>query len=436
MIDPFIACVIGVLVFLLLMALGLPVFVTLGLGAILGIFLCKGPGVLVAVSTVAFSSGYSFSFVAVTLFVFMGYLVIHHKLGENLFDTTYKWLGGVKGGLAMASSVFGALFGFMCGSGIAGVVTVGSVCASEMVKRGYDRRFAVGTLATVGGLAALIPPSTLMIIYAILTEVSLGRLLIAGIVPGLMLTAMICAYIFIRVSLKPKLAPGAQGFPWREKGKSLIHLVPVAAIFLCVLGGLYFGIWSAIEAGATGAVAALLISLAYRRVRWSTVKAACLDTVRVFGMLFMLVIGSNLMALLFFLSGTDRLIVAAILGLNLPGWAIILFMWVVMFILGGPLEPPAIMMICTPIFLPIVLALGYDLIWFGIVMALACEVATLSPPVGMSIYAIQKVAPEGVTVWDCFMAAMPYMGIISLQILIIIFFPDIVTWLPNTMIGG
>jgi C4-dicarboxylate transporter DctM subunit len=436
MISPLIACAIGFCVFLVLMSLGLPIFVALGFGSILGIFISEGPYALLNISSVAFNTAYNYSFVAMSLFVFMGYLVVRHNLGRDLFDVTYKWLGGVKGGLAMASSIFSAMFGFMCGSGIAGTVTVGGVCVPEMTKRGYDKRFSVGTLATVGGLAALIPPSVLMILYTILSEASLGKMFMAGIIPGIILTAMICVYIFIRVSLKPKLAPAGESFSWSEKSKSLVHLVAVALIFVSVLGGLYTGIWSAIEAGAVGAVIALLTCLAYRRVSWSTIKEACLDTTCILGMLLMLAVSSNLMALLFFLSGTSHLIVEATLGLNLPGWAVILVLWLIMTILGCPLEPPAIMLICTPIFLPIATGLGYDPVWFGIVMVLACEMAEISPPVGMAIFAIQKIAPEGTTLQDCFAGAMPYLGIVSILMLLIIFSPSIVMWLPNTMIGG
>ena len=160
-----------------------------------------------------------------------------------------------------------------------------------------------------------------------------------------------------------------------------------------------------------------------------------MDTVKVFGMLFMLQISANLMSLLFYVSGTSDLILQATLGLDMPGWAIILFMWLIMFILGAPLEPPAILMICTPIFLPIIIALGYDPVWFGIVMVLSCEVATLSPPIGMSIFAIMRIAPPETKMWDVYVGITPYMLIITLMIVLITFVPQIVMLLPNTMIG-
>jgi C4-dicarboxylate transporter, DctM subunit len=433
MISPLMACMIGIVVFLVLLVLGLPIFVTMGAGAIVGIILSGNFPLLANFSIIAFDSGYGWSFVAVPLFVFMGFLVVHHKLGESLFTTVYRWIGFVPGGLGISAALFSALFGFVCGSGTAGVVTVGGVCLPEMLKRKYNLRLALGTLATTGGLAALIPPSVLMILYCVLTEASLGKLFLAGIIPGFVLTGMISLYIIIRATLNPALAPPGEAFSWKDRIRSLGGIVPVAVIFICVIGGLYFGLWTPIEAGGVATAAALIVSLIYSHVSWKTIQIAAMDTVKVFGMLYMLQISANLFSFLFYVSGTSDLIARYTLSLHLPGWAIIIFMWMVMFILGGPLEPPAILMICTPIFSPLVTALGYDLIWFGIFMVLACEVATLSPPVGMSIFAILRVAPEGTTLRDVNMGILPFMGIISLLIVLITVFPQIVLWLPGKL---
>jgi C4-dicarboxylate transporter, DctM subunit len=429
--SPFVACMMGIVIFLGLLALGLPIFVTMGIGAIAGIVLSGNVQMLSNFSIIAFDSGYSWSFVAIPLFVFMGFLVVHHKLGESLFTAVYRWIGHVPGGLGISAALFSALFGFVCGSGTAGVVTVGGVCLPEMLKRKYNLRLALGTLATTGGLAALIPPSVLMILYCVLTEASLGKLFVAGIIPGFVLAGMISLFVVIRAALNPDLAPPGPRFPWKDRIKSLQGIVPVAVIFVCVIGGLYLGVWTPIEAGGVAAAAALIVSFIFSHVSWKTIKAASIDTVKVFGMLFMLQISANLFSFLFYISGTTDLIAKTTLSLHLPGWAIIIFMWTIMFILGGPLEPPAILMICTPIFLPVVTGLGYDPVWFGIFMVLACEVATLSPPVGMSIFAILRVAPPGTTLRDVNMGILPYLLIISLLIIMITIFPQIVLWLPD-----
>jgi C4-dicarboxylate transporter DctM subunit len=436
MLPPLLACTVGMVVFFILLAFGLPIFITMGLGSIVGIFLSGNPQLLANVSAIAFHSGYAWSFVAIPLFVFMGFLVVHHKLGEDLFETVYRWIGHFPGGLGIASSLFSALFGFICGSGTAGVVTVGGVCLPEMLKKRYDLRFGLGTLATTGGLAALIPPSVLMILYCVLTEASIGKVFMAGIIPGLLLASLYSAYILVRAKLNPNLAPPGPKFSWKERFRSLPGLVSVVVIFIIVIGGLYLGIWTAIEAGGVACGAAFLICMAYRRVKWQTIKAACLDTIRTFGMLFMLQISANLMSFLFYVTGTSEFIKNSVLSLYLPGSTIIIFMWIIMFILGAPLEPPAILMICTPIFLPISNALGYDSVWFGIFMVLSCEVATLSPPIGMSIFAILRIAPEGTKLSDVYLGVTPYMILISGFVFLLIFFPQIVLWLPNAIGGG
>jgi tripartite ATP-independent transporter DctM subunit len=239
----------------------------------------------------------------------------------------------------------------------------------------------------------------------------------------------------IRAKLDPTLAPPGPKFSWGERLRSLPGVVSVVVIFMIVIGGLYYGIWTPIEAGGVACGAALLVSAVYRRVSWKTIKAASLDTIRTFGMLFMLQISANLMSFLFYVTGTSEFIKNSVLGLNLPGWFIIIIMWIIMFILGAPLEPPAILMICTPIFLPIANALGYDPVWFGIFMVLSCEVATLSPPVGMSIFAILRVSPPGTKLSDVYMGVTPYMLLISGFVLLLIFFPQIVVWLPGLMYG-
>jgi len=303
----------------------------------------------------------------------------------------------------------------------------------EMTKRKYNLRFALGTLATTGGLSALMPASVLMILYSVLSEASLGRLFMAGMIPAFVLVGLISLYIIIRAKIDPTLAPTGPKSTWKLRFKSLTGMIPVVLIFLCVIGGLYSGVWTAIEAGGVAAGVAFVVALVCSHVTWATVKAAAMDTIKVFGMLYMLQISANLISFLFFVSGTSELISTYTLGLNLPGWAIIFIMWIVMFILGGPLEPPAILVICTPIFLPIVEKLGYDSVWFGIFMVLACELATLSPPVGMSIFAIMRVAP-GATLKDVNMGILPYMFIISVLVALIIFFPQLVMWLPGMLV--
>jgi C4-dicarboxylate transporter DctM subunit len=436
MMEPLLAAIIATAIFLILLTAGSPIFISLTVGAMVGLFLAEGTRGLVVISTVAFGSGYSFGVLAITLFVFMGNLLVYHGMGEDIYEVVYKWVGWVKGGLAIVSTLFGALFGFMCGSGIAGVATVGGVCLPEMERRGYDRRLATGTLALAGSLAALIPPSLLMILYTIVTEASLGQLFIAGIIPGILLAVLMSVYILLRVVIKPSLAPAGPSFSWGERGKSLVNLVPVVVIFVSVIGGLYMGIWSPTEAGATGAVAAFLLCLAYRRASWSKFKESCLRTVQTFAMIYMLLIGASLLAHLYFISGISAAIGESAAGLTVPPWVIIVFMWLVMMILGMFLDAPAMILIAVPIFFPIVESLGFDIIWFGVVMVLAAEMAAVTPPVGMGLFVIHSIAPKGTTLMDCILGAAPYVVILWILLLLLVFFPEIAMWLPGMMMGS
>jgi len=210
----------------------------------------------------------------------------------------------------------------------------------------------------------------------------------------------------------------------------------VVVIFLSVIGGLYMGIWSPTEAGATGAVAAFVVCLAYRRVRWSTIKTATLNTVKTFVMIYMLLFGASLIAYLFFISGISAAIGAAAAALALPSWLVIIIIWLVMMVLGCFLDPPAIVLITVPVFLPVVESLGFDIVWFGVVMILAAEMAQLTPPVGIGLFIMQSIAPRGTTLMDCILGAVPYVGILWILLLLLIFLPEIAMWLPGLMRGG
>lgn len=431
--DPLICVAISMSIFLLFLLGGMPIFVALGSGGILGIFLVDGIRGLQAISSVAYGNANSWSMLAVPLFIFMGNLLVFHDIGKDMYDAVYKWLGQVRGGLAIVSTLFAAMFGFMCGSSVAGVATVGGVALPEMLKRGYDPRVAAGTLALAGSTAALIPPSLLMILYGILTDVSLGKLFIAGILPGFALILLMILYIFLRTTINPKLAPAGPTYDWRKKFKSLIHFLPLVVIFLSIIGGLYFGVCSPIEAGAIGSVAAFILSVAYRRVTWKTIKQSALNTVTTFVMINMLLFGAGLISHLFFISGVSDFIASTVEVLEFPPWMIIVIVWLIMMFLGCFLDPPAIVIIIVPVFLPVIVRLGFNDVWFGIIMVLASELAQLTPPVGMGLFIIHSIAPKEITMKDCILGSLPYAGIISVLLVLLIIFPEMAIWLPNTM---
>ena len=433
MIDPLLSVSIAMVVFLLFLMMGMPIFAALGLGGILGIFLVDGQKGLLFISGIVYGNANSWGILAVPLFLFMGNLLVRHKIGEDMYEAVYRWLGRFKGGLAIVSTLFAAMFGFMCGSSVAGVATVGGVALPEMLNRGYDKRLAAGTLALAGSTAGLIPPSLLMILYGIITEASLGKMFIAGIIPGFILVLLMMVYIVLRVTANPELAPPGPRFPWGKKFKSLVHLMPLLIIFICIIGGLYLGVCSPLEAGAIGSVAAFFLCLAYRRVTWETLKGTSLNTMKTFVMIYMLLLGAGLISHLFFISGISAAIGSGAAALALPPWATIIVIWLIMMVMGFFLDPPAIVLITVPVFLPVVESLGFDIVWYGIVNILAAEAAQLTPPVGIGLFIIHSIAPEETTMKDCIMGSMPYVGILTILLVLLIIFPEIAIWLPGKM---
>jgi C4-dicarboxylate transporter DctM subunit len=436
MITPLFSALIGLMVALGLIVCSLPIGVGLGLGGTVGIFLCEGSQGLLGLGEIAFSHLYSYSLLAMPLFVFLGTILTRQGFGNDLYEAVYKLVGRMSGSLAITSALAGAIFGFMSGSSAAGCAVVGGMSLPEMEKRGYNRRFAAGSVAVIGGLAALIPPSIIMIVYCTLTETSIGMTFVAGIIPGLVLTGFICLFIYARVKLNPQLAPWlGESFPWKERLKCVQKLLPVGVIFMGTIGSLYAGLCSAVEAGAVASAVAILLSIAYRRFSFSKMFEACMDTVRISVMIYIIVIGGCTLAHLFFISGVSHMIEEFTLGLALPPWGVILVMGAVLMALGMFLDVIAMLLVTVPIFFPIVSALGYDPVWFGVFMVVSSEMALITPPVGVNLFVIHGCAPRGTTFEDVAIGAAPYVFLLWILVGLLVAFPDLALFLPSTMKG-
>ena len=434
MIEPVTGGAIGVGLLLVFLFSGMPIFIAMGLSGMIGLFLIEGTsGAFLGIGGCAFEHVWTLGLVAVPMFIFMGNLVTHHRMGGDIYDTVYKWMGRLPGGLAIASTGFCALFGFMCGSGLAGAATVGGIALPEMNKRGYDKRLSLGSLALAGTLAALIPPSVLMIIYATQTMTSMGALFVAGILPGLLLAGLMSAFLMVRCILNPKLGPPGEKFSTREKVRSITHLLPVIILFITVIGGIYLGIWSPAEAGATACLVVVLIALFYRRLSWKAIKAAAMGAAKTSIMIYMLVVGASILSLLFFVSGLNEVIEQAMIGLPLPSWGLIIIILAIMMVMGMFMDVMALLFISLPITVPIVVSLGYDPVWWGIIVIVSCEMALITPPVGVNLFVIQSVAPRGTKLADVAWGAAPFVGVLWVFLALLIAFPGIVMWLPELM---
>ena len=423
-------------IFLLaILVTGLPIGFCLAFSGIVGTILFMGPAGLLQMGTIPFSYTNGFSLLAIPMFVLMGNILLEYGIGSVLFELVNRLVGKTSGGLAMAATVMSALFGFACASSSASCATIGGNTQPEMEKRGYDRRLSVGVLAIAGSLAIMIPPSIIMVVYSILSDTSLGKVMIAGIIPGLLLTAMIMTYIFIRVTIDPKLAPiNENSYSMKDKLKSLVGLLPLAVLFLSIIGGLFFGLWDAIEASAVGVFMALVICIIYfRHLSWKALKRALVGSVNTTVMIYMLIVGGNLLAYVFYVTGLQGMIGDFVVGLGVPGWAVIIVMGIILMLMGTFLDVIAMLTVTVPIFLPVIIKMGYDPVWFGIVATLFSEMAMITPPVGVNLFVIQGIAPKGTSLKDVAYGAAPYVGVIWLLAILLIMFPGIAMYLPSLM---
>jgi len=425
--------VVGIGFLFVSMLVGLPVFAALGLSGLIGSLFFVDLGTVLESGHLIWGGLDSFSLLAMPGFVLMGNLYFQHNFGRDLFDAADKWLGHVRGGLIIAATALGAAFGFICGSAAAGTATIGSVVIPEVEKRGYDRKLSLGAIAIGGSLSSLIPPSIIMIIYASLSQASLGSLFFAGIIPGLILTVVIAAYVYVRSVLNKDLCPVSAPAAWRERFGSLTAILPVAAAFLTIFGGIYAGAWSAIEAAPVGAVVALLTCLGFRRLTWSSLMASIEATLKICGMVYMIIMSAHLLNYFVFVSKLDRSLVSVVSGFDLPGWAIMVLVLVVLTVLGCIFDVMALIIISTAVYLPIVELAGYDPVWFGIILVLACELALITPPMGLNLFIVRDLAPAGTMTSDVIFGALPYVLLVWVLFGVFIAFPEIVLWLPSML---
>ncbi len=414
---------------------GLPISFSLALSALSGAVVMLGPNALAMMGSSPYSHTHSFALLAIPMFILMGNILLEFGVGSVLFTHVNKLVGRTRGGLAMASTIMCSIFGFICGSSSASCATIGGNTLPEMERRGYDRRLALGTLATAGSIAVLIPPSIIMVVYAILANASLGAVMIAGILPGIVLTVAIMGYIALRVRIDPKLAPiDPNDATIRERLGALVGLLPIAALFSAIIGGLFFGVWDAIETSSMGVLFALVLCLFYfRRLSWPPLKRALTSTVQTSVMIYMLIVGGNLLAYVFFITGLQADIKAVVAESNLPAWGVLVLIGVIYMILGTFLDVIAMLTITVPIFLPIVKDAGYSPVWFGIFAVLFSEMAMITPPVGVNLFVIKGIAPPGTRVMDVAIGAAPYVGVIWVVVLLLIAFPEIALYLPSIM---
>lgn len=375
----------------------------------------------------------SWALTALPLFVLMGEILFRTAISTRLLNGLVPWLGKIPGRLLHVNVVACSLFAAVSGSSAATTATVGKITLDELSRRGYDRSLAIGSLAGAGTLGFLIPPSLIMIIYGVLSDTSIGKLFIGGILPGLTLAAGYSGYIVIRAWLKPSAVPAAdENFSWAERLAALKELLPVSLLVAAVLGGIYLGITTPTEAAAIGVLGALLLALAYRNLSLKTFGLALMQAVETSCMICLIIAGAAFLAQVVGFVGIARGLSNYIAGLDISPYMLLLVLSLMYLILGMILDGISIVVMTLPIVLPIVIAAGFDPLWFGIYLVIMVELSQITPPVGFSLFVIQGIADE--SAGFIIKATLPFLVIMLLMVILLAIFPELALYLPERMI--
>ncbi len=445
--EPAFLGIVGFLAILVLMSQRVPVALAMIVTGFLGLAaLNSWAAALATLVTETWSTAIFYELTVIPFFVLMGNAASACGMSRDLYNAANAWVGGMRGGLAHATVLGCTGFAALSGSSVASAVTIGRVALPEMRRFGYDRRLAAGSVAAGGTLGILIPPSTGFVIYAILTEESIGRLFLAGVLPGLLLAGMFLLTIFIRTSLRPVLGPASGRHSWPEKRSAMLRALPIVAIILVSIGGIYGGVFTPVEAAAVGAVLAMAVAAVRRRFTPPLIVRALLDTVSTTAMIYLIVIGAAVFAPFLALTEIPETL-AAELSAHAPEPVTLLVIVLAAFIaLGTFLDGFAMMVLILPIVLPIIeqsripALLGLapessDLrIWFGVVMVVILEMALISPPVGMNVFVVKGVARD-VSMRDVYAGILPFWAAMMACLAILVAFPQLSLILPNTMLG-
>lgn len=423
--------------FMILLLTGLPIAWTMGATAVIFTLILFSPAVMnMTVTRIYILSG-NYALIAVPLFIFMGTILQKSGVTEKLFQAVYIWFGKIKGGLAITTVIACTIMGALVGVVGAEVVTFGIIALPAMLERKYDRNIALGCISAGGGLASLIPPSVVFILYGMVCGVSIGELYIAGVIPGLILATGFIIYIAIRCLINPKLGPAAplveRNIPLKQKLILLKGLILPAMIILLVLGTIYAGIATATEAGGLGCVGAMLSAAIHRKLTFKGVQESLYMTAIVSGMIVWLLFGSQAIIGVFTLTGGTEFVKNALLSLELGKWGTLIVMQLILIFLGCLIDWIGILMLTMPLFLPILKVFDVDLVWFGVLFCMNMQISYISPPFGPAAFYLKSVTPPEITLDDIFKSIWPFLVVVLVVLALCLIFPQISLWLPSKM---
>ncbi|WP_198666565.1 TRAP transporter large permease [Marinomonas shanghaiensis] len=421
-------------------ALGAPVGLALG-GIAMGIgYMTWGDALFNVIPTTLESTHFSFILLAIPLYIYMGQLLTRSGIGDAMFNASQMLIGRVRGSLAISVIVVCSMIGAMVGIIGAGIMTSGSIALRPMLERGYDKRLALGVIMAGGGLGILIPPSIPMIMFASSTQNSVGRMFIGALIPALITIILLIAYVVISCKLNPKrapmdIAPKVQPTP-KEKFLTARDGLLSLLLIVAVLGSIIMGIATPTESGAIGVVGAIILAIFFKRFKPRMVQKAGMQAALLVSVAMWIIVGASVFSNFHLLMGVQNMVAGFTQDLGLPPIVVIMLFQLIMLLLGFIIDEFIIVLMCAPIFTPIAVSLGYDPIWFGILMILNIEIAVQTPPYGFALFYLKGIAPPGITMLDIYKSILPFVLLKLLVLVIVMMFPELVTWLPSQLMDG
>jgi tripartite ATP-independent transporter DctM subunit len=417
-----------------LLAMGVPVVFALGGISVLITFLLDGTNGLYVVATTTYRQITDPGLITIPLFLLMGNFLIHSGISDRLFKALNLWLSGLRGGLAIVSvGVCVALA--MCGGFGPGILTMGLIAVPAMLNQRYNKSLALGSVMAGGVLGEIIPPSIIMIIFAYISRISIGKIFFGGAIPGFITASLYMIYIIVRCHVQPELAPRVEGeITWKARLASLKDIILPSMLVVLVLGSIFLGIATPTEAAGVGAFGSFLVCIIYGRLNFQVVTDSCLETMKISGLALWILVTATLFGVVYTSAGAQDMVMELVENLSVNRWMILLIMQFILLIFGMFMDDYAVLTICAPIFIPIAVYLGFDPTWFAIVFILNMQVAYLTPPFGWALILMKGVAPPEIHTKNIWQSVPPFVAIQLLVLLLTMLFPQLALWLPEKML--
>ncbi len=429
--DPVYVSIVVVSGLIVLMIVGVPIVYSLGFSSVMAALLGYGAAGLFKAGASPFTTTFNLSWTPLPLFVLLGAVIAVSGMGAGLFKAAANWLSRIRGGLVAAGIVGEGLLAAALGTSAATIIVVGKVAVPEFERQGYRRGFGLGALLAGGALGPLIPPSATFIIYGVIAGESIGKLFIAGIMPGILMIALLSSVAVGMAYLVPNLAPKTYSVPLRQKIVDLKGVWPIIVIMGSILGSIYGGIATATETAGVGALVTLIIAFAFYKMRWTGFRESVTEAAMINAMILFIIIAANFFT--YVLGSTNVASGLEDLVSGMPGWQVILMINIIVLVLGCFIDPITITLLTVPIFLPVVESLGYDPIWFGVMFCVNTQIGLITPPMGTDLFAVKTIF--NIPTKEIIKGVLPFMLVLLVHLALLVIFPEITLWLPNAMVG-